>query len=62
MIPKEMTTSQLQAQLARVRKEIRQWTELIQGQMAGEARTANEKHRDRLHNLAIDLNIEINYR
>ena len=59
---KNMTEDQLRAQLERARKEIRQWTGIIQGQMAGEVRSANEARRDELHDLAIDINIEINCR
>ena len=62
MIPQEMTDSQLYAQYERVRKEIVQWTDIIQGQMFGEARAANEKHRDRLHALACDLKWEMGQR
>ena len=62
MTLQEMTDGQLQAQYNRVRKEISQWTDIIQGQMFGEARAANEKARDRLWALACDLKHEINER
>ena len=62
MNPQEMNDEQLRAQYERVRREIAQWTDIIQGQMFGEARTANEKARDRLHAFACDLKWEMGQR
>ena len=62
MTPQEMTDSQLRTQYDRVRKEISQWTDIIQGQMFGEARAANEKARERLHAFACDLKWEMGQR
>lgn len=62
MTPEQMTDDQLHAQLERARIGIGQWTGLIQNQMAGNARKANELSRHKLHCFAQDLLFEINRR
>ncbi len=62
MKPEQMTDDQIRAQYVRTRKEMEQWTRIIQGQMAGGVRSANEKHRDKLHALACDLKWEMGNR
>ena len=57
-----MTDDQLRAQYLRVRAEIAQWTSIIQGQMSGAVRAANEEQREKLHAFACDLKWEMGAR